>query len=131
MTPASEAAATGLPALGGSCCAVYELDWVRVLLGHSFHPGGEALTRRQFEALSLAPGERLADIGCGTGSSALALGQTADVRITGLDLSLPNVAEARRRSAVDAVCGDAVNLPFASGPNRASKYSTNMRRIPA
>ena len=113
MTPATETSA--LPDSGASCCAVYEMDWVRVLLGHSFHPGGEELTRRGFEALGLKPGERMADIGCGTGSSAMVLAKASDVLITGVDLSPLNAAEARRRlgGAASVVCGDAQTLPFA------------------
>ena len=43
-----------------SCCAaLYEKDWVRLLLGNSYHPGGLALTERLGQLLSLRPGMRI------------------------------------------------------------------------
>ena len=57
-----------------ACCALlYESDWAKLLLGHSFHPGGLALTHRVGTLLGLKPDMRLLDVAAGQGSSAIYL----------------------------------------------------------
>jgi arsenite methyltransferase len=53
------------------CAALYESDWARLLLGDSLHPGGLALTERLGSLLGLGPGDRVLDVACGPGTSAL------------------------------------------------------------
>jgi SAM-dependent methyltransferase len=64
----------------------------------------------------VALGARILDAGCGTGNYALDLAQRRYV-VTGLDLSLPLLTEARKRAShgrasVTLVCGDILALPF-------------------
>jgi SAM-dependent methyltransferase len=73
------------------------------------------------DALDLNKGERLLDVGCGTGTAAIALsgrvGATGQVR--GIDASALMIAEAARRAAGRAnivfEVGDAAALDFADG----------------
>jgi arsenite methyltransferase len=101
-----------------SCCsAFYEQDWVRQLAGDSFHPGGEELTRRAIAAMGLPRGAALADLGCGTGTSALVLAAEGNLRISAVDLSASNIERATRRmNAAGATVrfhqADAHQLPF-------------------
>jgi ubiquinone/menaquinone biosynthesis C-methylase UbiE len=86
-------------------------------------PGGEAETRRALELASLDPSAALeiADIGCGTGASALLLARELNAHVTALDL-LPEFTgqlqgradEAGLSDAIDALVGSMDALPFAS-----------------
>lgn len=73
---------------------------------------------------AVAPGQalRALDVGCGTGATTLALARRLGpgARCTGVDISAPMVAAARRRAAgaglaVDFVCADAQRHAFAPG----------------
>jgi SAM-dependent methyltransferase len=77
-------------------------------------------------ALDLAApqaGERVVDIGCGSGTTVLALaarvGRTGHV--LGVDIAVPSVARARERIAAaglpqaEVICADAASHPFAAG----------------
>jgi ubiquinone/menaquinone biosynthesis C-methylase UbiE len=78
--------------------------------------------RGVFEGLGAREGERVLDVGCGTGGAVRALAATAPGlgRIVGLDLSETMVAEARARTPqsdaaaapVEFVPGDAHAMPF-------------------
>lgn len=108
------------PADAAPCCAAfYEQTWVHTLLGESFHPGGEALSRRLLEQFVLQPGARILDVACGTGTTAmLAASIHPGVEVTGIDFSAKNVQKAGARATssgleqVDFVHGDAASLPF-------------------
>ncbi|NNK33351.1 MAG: methyltransferase domain-containing protein, partial [Xanthomonadales bacterium] len=95
---AGDAATTTADQVAPSCCSTfYEQDWVRELAGDSFHPGGEALSRRTVEAMALPAGASMADLGCGTGTTALLLAGSYGLHVTGLDLSEANLERARTR----------------------------------
>lgn len=80
-----------------SCCAtLYQTDWVRLLLGESFHPGGLALTQRLGALLHLDATSIVLDVACGRGTSAIHLAQTFGCRVIGIELGAENVAAARR-----------------------------------
>lgn len=103
-----------------SCCAaLYEKDWVRLLLGDSYHPGGLALTERLGQLLELRPGMRVLDVAAGRGTSALHLAQTFGCEVVGTDLSAEMVRLATERAAEAGLSGlvsfrqgDAERLPF-------------------
>lgn len=106
-----------------SCCAeAYSADWVTLLLGESFHPGGLDLTHRLISHLGLRPDERLLDVASGRGASALAIAETHPIEVCGVDLATRNVEQARTAAAsagltarVEFRLGDAEALPVGEG----------------
>jgi 2-polyprenyl-3-methyl-5-hydroxy-6-metoxy-1,4-benzoquinol methylase len=65
----------------------------------------------------VAPGARILDAGCGTGSYTLELAERGYV-VTGLDVSVPLLMEAQKRAnhghaSLTLVCGNLLTLPFA------------------
>jgi SAM-dependent methyltransferase len=63
-------------------------------------------------------GDRLLDVGSGTGALSFAAATVADTRITGLDPSAAYVDYATQQASTDRVCfevGDAMDLPFEDG----------------
>ncbi len=78
-----------------------------------------------FDRLPLHPGDRVLDIGCGTGRHINAVYQRADVHVIGIDLNLGEVREAKNRLALNDRLGlhgkgqwslciaDTLRLPFA------------------
>ena len=99
------------------CAALYQNDYVRALLGDSFHPGGEGLTKELGKALGLSGGDRVLDVASGKGTSAFVLADAFGCRVTGVDYGDRNVAEANGRghSSCDFRQEDAELLPFESG----------------
>ncbi len=103
-----------------SCCArLYEQDFVRILLGDSFHPGGLDLTAQLGRAMGLKPELRVLDVASGTGTSALHIAETFGSEVVGVDYGNENVRvanqEAARRGLNDHVRfehGDSERLPF-------------------
>lgn len=104
-----------------SCCsAFYEQDWVRNLAEDIFHPGGEELTQKTIAAMNLNPGASIADLGCGTGTSALILAGDPGLNISAIDISAENIKRAQGRlSSANKTSGnvrfqqaDAHELPF-------------------
>ncbi len=101
-----------------SCCSTfYEQDWVRSLADDIFHPGGEDLTRRTIAAMDLPAHATIADLGCGTGTTALMLARDFDLHVSGVDLSAANIERAIERTdtsttAVRFIQADAQMLPF-------------------
>lgn len=76
------------------------------------------LKTRSIEALLIQSGERVVDIGCGTGEEVVAMSRSAsDVVASGFDLSDRNIAEAKRRHGhlgprVGFALADAQALPL-------------------
>jgi len=107
-----------------ACCAeAYAGVAARFLLGETFHPGGEALTRELLAALALRPGSLVLDVGSGPGTSALIAAGEGGLRVVGADLSPESVHAASRRAAESGLAGrvrfvvadaEALPLPEAS-----------------
>ncbi len=76
------------------CAAVYQSDFVRLLLGDSFHPGGLPLTERLGNLLALSPNEHVLDVASGRGESAIFLATRFGCRVTGIDLGETNITHA-------------------------------------
>lgn len=100
------------PAVKACCADLYAQDWVRLLLGDSFHPGGQALTRRLGTLLRLGPDDHVLDVASGPGASALELARTFGCRVTGVDYSAEQVA---RANAAALAVGIAERVTFAQG----------------
>ncbi len=106
-----------------TCCAsAYSTDVVAWVLGESYHPGGAGLTRILAERMRLRPGQRVADIACGPGPTALLLAAEYGVTVNGVDLAESLVDQARanaHRAGLSAVArfahGDAERLPWDNG----------------
>ncbi|OGO26754.1 MAG: methyltransferase type 11 [Chloroflexi bacterium RBG_16_52_11] len=106
-----------------TCCArLYASNWAHVLLGDSFHPGGEALTERLGSFLNLGPGKRLLDVASGKGSSAIYLARRYGCEVVGVDYSRELVAEATAATEAAGLAdrvqfrtSDAEALPFPDG----------------
>jgi arsenite methyltransferase len=111
------------PHRAANCCAFYELDWVRELAGNIFHPGGAELTRRSVAAMRLPDHGSIADLGCGTGTTAMLLAKAYQLKVTAIDLSAANLQCARDRAGKENLAGypirfiqaDAARLPLGDG----------------
>ncbi|HXG65813.1 MAG TPA: methyltransferase domain-containing protein [Blastocatellia bacterium] len=103
-----------------SCCArLYESDYVKLLLGDSFHPGGVKLTERLGEVLGLTPESRVLDVAAGQGASAIHLAQRFGCQVVGVDYGSDMARRANENAAAQGVSdrvrfeqGDAERLPF-------------------
>lgn len=81
-----------------SCCAaLYQSDFARMLLGDSFHPGGQRLTARLGEHLGLGPRVRVLDVASGKGDSAIFLARQFGCQVVGVDFGPQNVEEANSK----------------------------------
>ena len=80
-------------------------------------------------ALALRPGERVLDVGAGTGVSTEELGRSGAFAV-GADLSTGMLRAGRRtRPEVPLVAGDALRLPFADGTFDAVTISFALRNV--
>lgn len=89
--------------------AAYDRRWARYIA---------ATTREALDRLALAPGERLLDLGCGTGALLRELAiRGAPDRLCGVDLSPAMIARARSHlpAAVRLAVADGAALPFPAG----------------
>ena len=104
-----------------SCCAeFYAHEWAELLLGGTFHPGGQATTDRLAALLELKPGDRVLDIACGPGRTSIYLATQYGVNASGVDFSAETIERARADAAAagasaEFFTGDAERLPFADG----------------
>jgi ubiquinone/menaquinone biosynthesis C-methylase UbiE len=99
-------------------------------------PFSRWLGKRQTEALQaleLKAGDRLLDVGCGTGAGVRAAAGRVE-RVVGVDLSPKMLAVARQRAAglpgVEFVEGDSEHLPFGDGDFTAVVCTTSLHHYP-
>ena len=93
-------------------------DWskARRIAGPCIRPGGRLLTERALEVCCLAPGSRVADIGCGAGGTLERVERAGISCPVGLDSSETLLGEAALRLEPRClVRGFAEALPFKSG----------------
>lgn len=102
-----------------TCCTkFYESDLTRMVIGSSFHPGGLGLTKRLCDLINLEKNEKVLDIACGNGTSAIYIAKEFKCAITGVDLSKENIRNAREKAKkeklnnVNFVIRDSENLKF-------------------
>ena len=101
-----------------ACCAyLYEHPAVRWLLGESYHPGGEALTRHLGQALGLSSSSLVLDVATGPGDTLRVLSESFGSRAVGLDLGALLPLSLQGGAAGDGqrsfARGDAESIPFA------------------
>lgn len=98
----------------------YESEAVRAVTGQTIRPGALELTRRAADYCGLGQGDRLLDVGCGTGASMEFLRTRYGVMVAGMDLSRNLLATARRQQPpLNLIRGDAMALPLKAGRLRA------------
>jgi SAM-dependent methyltransferase len=90
----------------------YARTAVRLLLGATAHPGGEALTAHVLDRLALPTGALVADVACGDGATLRLLARRGLLPV-GVDVEPRAVRHAVARGATAAV-GDAQALPLAT-----------------
>ncbi|MBQ1159412.1 class I SAM-dependent methyltransferase [Streptomyces smyrnaeus] len=119
---ATAGSATARSDVKACCAAAYSSDVVALLLGDSYHPGGIALTRRLADGLALCEGDRVLDVACGRGTTALLLADAYGARVDGVDYSSANTALAQAAASAAGLAartgfttGDAERLPFPDG----------------
>jgi ubiquinone/menaquinone biosynthesis C-methylase UbiE len=102
------------------CAAVYQSEWIRLLIGDSLHPGGLVLTEQLGLLTDLGPDHKILDVASGTGATAFFLAQQFGCQVVGLEYGHDAVvranAAAQEHGLADKVRfeqGDAEKLPFA------------------
>lgn len=113
--------------LGALYATLWEGDihvgvWLGEEDGSSLTEAQDRLTDMFIERTGVGPGDRVLDVGCGTGKPAVRLAERTGCGVTGITVSRWQVeaadAYARERSLEDRVCfrlADAMDLPFGSG----------------
>lgn len=94
----------------------YESEAVRAVTGTTIRPGGLALTRRAARVCGLGPGDRVLDVGCGTGATASCLHSEYGAAVVGMDVSPVLLDEATlQNSGMNLIQANAMDLPFTAG----------------
>lgn len=128
-------------------------DFYRVLWGDSIHFGlwpdptdaGVSMAQAQaiftdllITTIQAQPGQRILDVGCGTGQPAVQLAQKSGAHVTGITVSETQVAAARARAAAagldSSVTFDLVNameLPFADASYDAAWAFESIFHMPS
>ncbi|CAM3108014.1 methyltransferase domain-containing protein [Sporolactobacillus spathodeae] len=93
------------------------IDFLAKLSIDNAHPGGHDLTEKVIAASHLEPGERVLDVGCGTGATACYLAENTSTQVTGLDFHPKMVKQASERAknakaSFTVLQGSAEKIPF-------------------
>lgn len=96
------------------------LAYLAALAATDIHPLGIAASRRLLAVLDLQPGQRVLEIGCGTGGTMIRAAQHTAVTVDGVDLmpDMLRAAHKRQRQAgqwatITLTQADSATLPFA------------------
>jgi ubiquinone/menaquinone biosynthesis C-methylase UbiE len=97
----------------------------------------QAYKRRTYELMEIKPGQRILEVGCGTGDDARTMAGMVGPRghIVGLDNSEAMIAEANRRAAglglsLEFQVGDAMKMSFADNYFDSSRADRSFMHIP-
>ncbi|ELZ93072.1 methyltransferase [Haloferax sulfurifontis ATCC BAA-897] len=71
-------------------------------------------SRAALADLDLGGRTRILDVGCGTGEFTRVLAEASDARVVGVDADTDLLSVAADRAGIEAVAGDATQLPFAA-----------------
>src|SRR5436190_12758177 len=103
---------------------VAELDpyaFLAVLGKRVIHPGGRASTDQLLAWAGVGPGDRVLDIGCGVGTTAIRIARETGASVVAADIAPLMRERAARNVAKSRVAGvtvetaDILNLPYADG----------------
>jgi SAM-dependent methyltransferase len=93
--------------------------FLAVLGKRVIHPGGRASTDRLLELAAVTPGQRVLDIGCGVGTTAIRLAQEFGAQVVAADIAQlmreraeANVSAARLAARVSVEDADIRSLPY-------------------
>lgn len=93
--------------------------FLAVLGKRVIHPGGRASTDRLLELAAVSPGDRVLDIGCGVGTTAIRLAREYGADVVAADIAAPmrdraeaNVSAARLADRVSVEDADIRSLPY-------------------
>ncbi|PID41036.1 MAG: SAM-dependent methyltransferase, partial [Proteobacteria bacterium] len=93
----------------------YESKAIRAVTGATIRPGGLELTRRTAAYCGLKAGDRVLDVGCGTGATVAFLNRQMGIRAIGVDVSAKLLAEARSKAPnLSVMRANGVALPVRS-----------------
>ena len=106
-------------------------------LDHTAEAHFAAINQRSLELLALAPGQRVLEVGCGTGDEARRLRRevAAHGSVTAIDLSEHMLSEAKKRDTESAWSthfqqADVQQLPFAECAFEATRVSRVLLHVP-
>ncbi len=111
--------------------------FVRFLDTAGAAPSVQAYKRRLVEFLDLRPGQRVLDVGCGTGDDVREMARIvgANGRVIGIDNSRAMVDVAQKRGigtkmSVEFIVGDAHDLPFESASFDGCQADRSLMHVP-
>jgi ubiquinone/menaquinone biosynthesis C-methylase UbiE len=103
--------------------------WVdaQALLDHVFRPLEDLLV----EAVAAGSGSRVLDVGCGTGSTTLAVGRLSGAKdgCVGIDISEPMIAAARARAEREALAARFIRADAQTYPFEPASFDTIISRF--
>lgn len=92
---------------------LYESDIIQDVFGEALRPGGLELTKRALEYCKFNSGDKLLDLGCGSGATISYINKHYNFSICGLDISDKLVSQARRlNEETEIFISSAENMDF-------------------